>query len=115
MGGLGSGPKRKLSTLMKEAIDQDRANLPAYFDKLSEIALRGDKEALIYLINRHLGSPKQSIDARVKASREYSPEELALMREPFNDQAEFLNGWGESEVIPSPVTVETITGAELAI
>jgi len=115
MGGLGSGPKRKLSTLMRESIDQDRENLPAYFDKLSEIALRGDKEALIYLINRHLGSPKQSIDARVKASREYSPEELALMREPFTDQAGYLNGWGESEVIPPSVTVKTVSGEEQTI
>jgi len=39
MGGLGSGPKRKLSTLMRESIDQDRENLPAYFDKLYERTL----------------------------------------------------------------------------
>ncbi len=110
MGGLGSGKKKLLNTLMKESIEQDRDNLPDYFNKLSEIALRGDKEALIYLINRHLGSPKQSIDARVKASREYSPEELALMRQPLLDQANLLNGRGESESIPGDTKEGDLNG-----
>lgn len=62
----GAGRKRTPSNIIRDAIDFDAQNLPKYFVKLSELALRGDKEALQYLIDRHLGKPKQQTDLDIK-------------------------------------------------
>ena len=62
MGGEGSGRLPKLHTIVKRVIKEDSKNLPAYFRKLSELALNGDREALLYLINRHLGKPKEIVE-----------------------------------------------------
>ena len=62
MGGIGSGRQKKPATLIKEAKEKDTKNLPKYFLKLSQMALAGDKEALVYLIDRHLGKPKAQAD-----------------------------------------------------
>ena len=98
MGGPGSGAKKKLSTLMREAIDCDRENLPAYFQKLSEKALQGDKEALIYLIDRHLGKSKVTVDSNIKATRVYTAEELRLMSSPMIDERTLLQEWDNDAV-----------------
>ncbi len=58
----GGGRKKGLSTLVKEAKDNDARNLPKYFDKLSELALSGDREALFYLISWQIGKPKTNIE-----------------------------------------------------
>ena len=62
----GTGRKKSLSTLMKEAIERDAQSLPLYFQTLSEKAKNGDREAAIYLIDRHLGKAKQPTDPTVQ-------------------------------------------------
>ena len=79
MGGVGSGRLKTPSTMMREAKEKDLRNLPIYFDKLSQMALGsnvkcphcgedvihatlGDREALVYLVDRHLGKTKAVID-----------------------------------------------------
>ena len=57
-----SGRKKKPSTLIREAIAADACNLPLYFQALSNKARNGDREAAIYLIDRHIGKPKQQTD-----------------------------------------------------
>ena len=59
MGGEGSGRLPKLSTVIKKALEDDVRNVPNYFIKLAEIALNGDVGALQYLMDRHMGKPKQ--------------------------------------------------------
>jgi len=58
MGGIGSGRQYKPAKLIKIAKANDAQNLPKYFEELSKMALDGDREALFYLINRHMGTPK---------------------------------------------------------
>ena len=58
MGGIGSGRQKKPDTIIKEAKENDAQNLPKYFQRLSQLALGGDREALTYLIDRQLGKPK---------------------------------------------------------
>ena len=69
---------------VKEAIEALSADVPQLFEKLKVIALglsivcpecgkevpgaRPDKDALVYLIDRVLGRPRQEIDARVKGT-----------------------------------------------
>lgn len=62
MGGPGSGPQKTPQTIIREAIGNDSKNLPSYFERLSVLALDGDREALFYLIDRHLGKPKAAIE-----------------------------------------------------
>jgi len=45
--------------MMNEAIDLIDQNLPTLFMKLIEKAHDGDREALIYLIDRRMGKPRQ--------------------------------------------------------
>ena len=95
MGGEGSGRLPKLSTVINRTLKKDTKNVPKYFEKLAELALRGDKDALQYLIDRHLGRPHQSQDLRVTAKRIYSPEELQLMSIPLLNEAQKLKEWRE--------------------
>ena len=60
----GGGRKKSIPRTIKDIMDKDWLNLPSYLQKLGELARNGDKEALIYLINRHMGTPKQTIDQR---------------------------------------------------
>ena len=62
MGGIGSGRHKEPAQIIKEAIAKDAQNLPKYFQRLSELALRGDREALQYLIDRQLGKPKATTE-----------------------------------------------------
>jgi len=98
---------------MRETVDSDRENLPAYFETLSykaRIAVEvecphckkvfnipggGDKECAMYLVNRHLGTAKQTVDSNIKATRVYSAEELHLMGNPMLDEKKLLTEWGE--------------------
>ena len=43
---LGGGRKKLPATIIKEMLEKDAQNLPAYLAKLGEKALEGDKEAL---------------------------------------------------------------------
>lgn len=68
MGGIGSGRQTSPAALIKFAKVKDSKNLPQYFDKLSELALNGDREALFYLIDRHMGKVKQSTEIEIKGA-----------------------------------------------
>jgi hypothetical protein len=75
-----SGRKKKVSTLINEAVDRVDQKLPELFEALIGKALTqvmvecpncqheferpggGDKEAQIYLIDRRLGKPKLAVD-----------------------------------------------------
>ena len=75
-----SGRKKVPSTIIREMLDRDSENVPLYFQALSHRALvevpvvcphcnrgfnisgGGDREAAIYLIDRHLGKPKASAE-----------------------------------------------------
>jgi len=57
-----SGRKKVASTLVNEALERVDERIPELFNKLIEKGLQGDRECLIYLIDRRLGKPKQSTD-----------------------------------------------------
>ena len=62
MGGIGSGRHKEPAQIIKEAISKDAQNLPKYFQRLSQLALGGDREALQYLIDRQAGKPKATTE-----------------------------------------------------
>jgi len=53
-----SGRKKVASTLVNEALERVGEHIPELFSKLIEKGLQGDRECLIYLIDRRLGKPK---------------------------------------------------------
>jgi len=94
----GAGRKRTPSHVMREAIDKDTQNLPSYFEKLSELALKGDKECLQYLIDRHLGKPKQQTDLELKGGKELGVGVVTrLMTILAQSRREFLEGQKQIE------------------
>jgi len=66
-----SGRRKSIPALVKEALEGNEANLPLYLERLQGIALNKQAspkdrvEAIEYLINRALGSPKATTDVRV--------------------------------------------------
>ena len=61
-----SGRKKSLSTIMKQAMDEKSEKLPLYLDKIDELALNGDREALFYLVDRIKGKAKQQTDINLE-------------------------------------------------
>ena len=58
----GAGRRKTPGRLVNEAIHGIEQDLPALFRELRSKALAGDREALIYLIDRVLGKPKISAE-----------------------------------------------------
>ena len=56
------GRPLKYSNLVKKALLQVDQRLPEIFNALIAKAIEGDREAQIYLIDRRLGKPKQSVE-----------------------------------------------------
>jgi len=56
------GGGKKVSTTVKEALDGLQGDLPTFFAQLRERAANGDREAVIYLIDRAIGKPKQQTE-----------------------------------------------------
>ena len=67
-----SGRKKSITTIVREAMDKNASHLPALFDKLLELALAGDREAAIYLLDRSLGKPKQDTMLDISGGEELS-------------------------------------------
>ena len=57
-----SGRRIKPSTLVNRALEEVDKRLPDIFKALIARAVEGDREAQIYLIDRRLGKPKQSVE-----------------------------------------------------
>ena len=57
-----SGRKKAISALVNEALERVDERIPELFNKLIEKGLQGDRECLIYLIDRRLGKPKASME-----------------------------------------------------
>lgn len=57
-----SGRKKSPDTIVKEAIESLRSDLPDILERLRLKALDGDREAAIYLIDRAIGKPKQQTE-----------------------------------------------------
>ena len=67
-----SGRKKVASTLINEALEQVDQHIPELFNKLIEKGLQGDKECLIYLIDRRMGKPKAQTDIDLTGGEELS-------------------------------------------
>jgi hypothetical protein len=57
-----SGRKKAVGTLVNEAIDRIDQEMPEIVDKLIQKGLDGDREALIYLVDRRVGKPRQTVE-----------------------------------------------------
>ena len=68
-GKVGRGGRKKVaSTLINEALERVDERIPELFNKLIEKGLQGDRECLIYLIDRRLGKPRATADVNVEGS-----------------------------------------------
>ncbi len=75
-----SGRRKAIGKQIDEAIAHLDIELVELIDKLVDKAKEGDREALIYLIDRRMGRPHQSQDLRIKAGVvTFTPDEYELM------------------------------------
>ena len=100
----GGGKKKSPSTIIKLAMENDAYNLPQYFVKLSQLALNGDREALFYFIDRHLGKPKASTEIDLKGGLQLTAGQqaelfvmLARMRKELDNPDIKLIGEGNAK------------------
>ena len=92
-----SGRKKAVSTLVNEALERVDENLPDIFTALIERALRGDRQAQIYLIDRRLGMPKQQLEADLKGGEQLGVGVVTkLMQVLAESRREFLEGGGNA-------------------
>lgn len=78
-----SGRRKAIGKQIDEAIAHLDIELVELIDKLVSKAKEGDREALIYLIDRRMGRPHQSQDLRIKAAMvSFTPDEYELMTRP---------------------------------
>ena len=66
------GRPKTLTTQINEAMEIIDKELPAIITQLVEKAKEGDREALIYLIDRRMGKPKQATEVEVSGGEELS-------------------------------------------
>lgn len=66
----GAGRKKTPSTLIKEALVNNDQRLPELFDNLYKLALSGDREATINLIDRSLGKVRTRTELEVTRGEE---------------------------------------------
>ena len=64
------GRPKCLRTQLNEAMEIIDQELPAIVKQLVEKAKEGDREALIYLIDRRLGKPKQATEIDITGGEE---------------------------------------------
>ena len=57
-----SGPRKPLGKQIDEAMKRLDEGLPALISRLMKKAEEGDREALIYLIDRRMGKPRQQTE-----------------------------------------------------
>lgn len=93
-----SGRRKAVGKQIDEAIASLDIELVELVNKLIEKAKDGDREALIYLIDRRMGRPHQSIDTRIKASvLTFSPDEYELMTRPQIAEEELIEKHNATE------------------
>ncbi len=74
-----SGRRKVLGTQIDEAMKLLDASLPGLVAKLSELAEKGDREALIYLIDRRMGKPRQQTELDIKGGSEIASGTMIAM------------------------------------
>jgi len=98
-----SGRNKSPSTIINQALARCDRNFPEIFQVVVDKALQGDKECAIYLIDRRLGKPHQSIDQRIKAA--------VLVTADDYEMASRLSSAAQQQVIDSIVQLPGITDA----
>ena len=100
-----SGRPRTPGRITKQAHDWLQTRIPLYYEELDKRALNGDKDCLIYLCDRLLGRPHQSIDQRVKgALAVFSAEDYLTAVRPLLSQflAQQLPDNQDTKMLPLP-------------
>ena len=93
-----SGRRKAIGKQIDEAIAHLDIELVTLVDKLVERAKEGDREALIYLIDRRMGRPHQSIDQRVKLGAViFTPDDYELMTRPSLAEQELIEEHNATE------------------
>ena len=72
------GRPKKIGYAGLDALERIRHRLPNLIEVIYNRALKGDKDCAVYLVDRVLGRPHQSIDQRVLIKPVLTADDLAL-------------------------------------
>ena len=104
------GRPKSLSTQVEEAMAVIDRELPDIVKQLVERARDGDREALIYLIDRRMGKPRQATELDIKGGEELGVGTMVrlfkliveyrrrLEQRSLNEQAALTEGGVESQI-----------------
>lgn len=102
-----SGRRRAVSTLIKEALDDNEGKLHIQLGKLEAIALdktasaRDRVEAIFYLIDRAVGTAKSTTDLRlgkvITITAEQWAEDLELLERPGLEEQKLIKQYKAEE------------------
>jgi hypothetical protein len=100
----GQGRKKKPSTIIEEALNRVRVEeLPGLLEVLIAKAKGGDRDSAIYLLDRVLGRPAQSIDNRVKVQLAYSADDYqAAIRDVKDAETKLLASGDAAPLTDTP-------------
>lgn len=108
-----SGKRPMAATQLNDYLADSKNDIPAFLAKLSELALAGNLDALKYMLDRHLGKAKQSLEITPKAPS-ITGDDLVGISEAVRATQDALLDVGQSpipdstidgdfvELIPSP-------------
>jgi len=107
-----SGRKKKPSTLVNEALDGIRQDLPELFKSLRDLAIDDkDREAAIYLIDRILGKPRQQTDIDITGGQELGAGLVVQLFKILTERQKELEGKEIKQVEgPEEVKVKALVG-----
>ncbi len=92
------GRPKTLTHQIDEALKLLDDELPNLIRRLIHLAYeKNDRDALIYLIDRKMGRPRQEIDSRIRTQIIVSPEDYQVAIQQVRDQEKLLLGSGNLE------------------
>ena len=106
-----SGPRKKLGTQINEAMALLDQELPGLVQKLIDKAEKGDRDSLIYLIDRRMGKPRSTVE--LEGVKEIGADLLVKIAQAVIEKRRELAGFKEIGVGDEQERADEVTSSAL--
>ncbi len=107
-----SGPRKSPSTIVNQALARCDKNFGDIFQVIIDRALGGDEKCAIYLIDRRLGKPHQSIDTKSVAVIVTADDYELASRLTRSTEALLLNEYGGIDALQGQGDTEELQSGQ---
>lgn len=94
----GAGRKPSLRVVMQRALEQIDQKFPGLIDKLIELAMDGNTEALKYLLDRRLGKPSFQGQVDIKGGEQIGVETFKALIEGMVERKKQIESMSDAEI-----------------